>query len=222
MQVLDPQGEGQMNFLVVIIIIGFIQVWFGFFVKLYIDIKERDWSAAFFDEFPWVLAMIMIGVMILLTVFNSPTSAMYLPLGITVLCCIIIILFAGRESSNPVARIGTGGFELYTKITGTFGDILSYLRLFALGLATGIIASVVNTMGLMLWGSPIGKVFAIGIFVGGHIFNLVINALGGFIHTARLQFVEFFTKFYEGGGEEFQPFRREHTYITIVDSEGSH
>ena len=78
---------------------------------------------------------------------------------------------------------------------------------------------MINTMGVMMWGSLIGKVAAIGIFVGGHIFNLVINALGGFIHTARLQFVEFFTKFYEGGGEEFRPFKREHTYVTVVNDQ---
>ena len=210
-----------MDFLKAILAIGFIQVWFGFFVKLYIDFKERDLKAAFLDELPWVVAMTLIGVMVVMVFVKAPTSAMYVPAAITLLCWIVILLFAGRESSNPVARLGTGGFELYTKITGTFGDVLSYLRLFALGLATGIIASVVNTMAMMMWGSSVGKVVAIGILIGGHIFNLVINALGGFIHTARLQFVEFFTKFYEGGGEEFKPFEREHTYIKVVDLEGS-
>jgi len=220
-RLIDPQGAGQMDFLKAILAIGFIQVWFGFFVKLYIDFKERDLKAAFLDELPWVVAMTLIGVMVVMVFVKAPTSAMYVPAAITLLCWIVILLFAGRESSNPVARLGTGGFELYTKITGTFGDVLSYLRLFALGLATGIIASVVNTMAMMMWGSSVGKVVAIGILIGGHIFNLVINALGGFIHTARLQFVEFFTKFYEGGGEEFKPFEREHTYIKVVDLEGS-
>ena len=219
LRLLDPQGSGQMDFLKAILVIGFIQVWFGFFVKLYIDIRERDWAAACFDELPWVLAMILIGVAGFLWLSHAPMISILVIVVSILLCCSVIILFAGRESSNPVARIGTGGFELYTKITGTFGDVLSYLRLFALGLATGIIASVINTMGGMMWGSPIGKVVAIGIFIGGHIFNLVINALGGFIHTARLQFVEFFTKFYEGGGEEFRPFKREHTYVTVVDAE---
>jgi len=218
-RLLDPQGEGQMDFLKAILAIGFIQVWFGFFVKLYIDIKERDWAGAFYDELPWLIAMILIAIMILLKFTNAPTSAMFLPAAITLLCFLVIIIFAGRESSNPIARFGTGGFELYTRVTGTFGDVLSYLRLFALGLATGIIASVVNTMAGMMWGNPVGKPVAIGILVVGHLFNIVINSLGGFIHTARLQFVEFFTKFYEGGGEEFQPFRREHTYVTVINDE---
>lgn len=219
LQVLDPQGQGQMAFMGAIVAIGFIQVWFGFFVKMYIDIKERDWAGAFLDQLPWLLAMIFITVSALLYwVVEAPMPIILASVAIGVLCCLVIVLFAGRESGNIVARLGTGGFELYTKLTGSVGDILSYLRLFALGLATGIIAGVVNTMASMMWGGFFGKVIAIGILVGGHIFNLVINALGGFIHTARLQFVEFFTKFYEGGGEEFRPFKKEHTYITVVDT----
>ena len=162
--------------------------------------------------------MILIPVVAFLYMTSGLNLTTGIALAVLLLCVLVIILFAGRESSNPVARVATGGFELYSKITGTAGDILSYLRLFALGLATGIIASVVNTMAGMMWGSLIGKIVAVGILIGGHIFNLVINALGGFIHTARLQFVEFFTKFYEGGGEEFKPFRREHTYVTVVDA----
>jgi vacuolar-type H+-ATPase subunit I/STV1 len=218
-RILDPQGSGQMTFLGAILVIGFIQVWFGFFVKLYVDLRERDLAAAFYDELPWVLAMILLAIAAFLFLTDAPRVAVLLVVAAVIVCCSVIILFAGRESGNIVARLGTGGFELYTKITGSFGDILSYLRLFALGLATGIIGSVVNTMAGMMWTSIPLKVVAIGIFVGGHIFNLVINALGGFIHTARLQFVEFFTKFYEGGGEEFRPLKREHTYITVVDLE---
>ena len=220
LQILDPQGQGQMAFMGAIVAIGFIQVWFGFFVKMYIDIKERDWAGAFLDQLPWLLAMIFITVSVLLYwVVEAPMPIILASVAIGVLCCLIIVLFAGRESGNIVARLGTGEFELYTKLTGSVGDILSYLTLFALGLATGIIAGVVNTMASMMWGGFFGKVIAIGILVGGHIFNLVINALGGFIHTARLQFVEFFTKFYEGGGEEFRPFKKEHTYVTVVDTE---
>jgi len=220
-RLLDPQGSGQMNFLVAILAIGFVQVWFGFFVKFYVDIRDIDLAAAFLADIPWVIAMILIAVTGFLAMSDAPTSAVMIAVAAIILCCLIIIIFAGRESGNLVGRLGTGGFELYSKITGTFGDVLSYLRLFALGLATGIIAGVVNTMAGMMWGSLLGKFVAIGILIGGHLFNLVINALGGFIHTARLQFVEFFTKFYEGGGEEFRPFRREHTYVTVVDADNS-
>jgi V/A-type H+-transporting ATPase subunit I len=214
-QLIDPQGEGQMTFLVAILIIGFIQVWVGFFVKMWINIRDRDWGGAFYES-TWVVAMLLIPVAGALASMNAPNFYMFSVVGLIVLCCLGTVLLAGRGHRNPVLRLGIGGFELYSRVTGTFGDILSYLRLFALGLATGIIAGVVNTMAGMVWGNPVGKVLAIGILVGGHTFNLLMNSLGGFIHTARLQFVEFFTKFYEGGGEEFQPFKREHTYISVI------
>ncbi len=219
-RVLDPQGTGQMTFLVAVLVIGFIQVWFGFFVKLYIDFKDGDLQAVLYDDLPWVLVMILMPVAGFIFYSTGATGfAFLLVVGAILICCLITILFSGRESDGIAARLGTGGFELYTRITGTFGDVLSYLRLFALGLATGIIGGVINTMAGMMWGSLVGKIAAVGILIGGHTFNLVINALGGFIHTARLQFVEFFTKFYEGGGEEFRPFKREHTYVTVVDLE---
>ncbi len=218
-RLLDPQGSGQMDFFKVILVIGFIQVWFGFLVRMYVDIKNGDFASAFYDQLPWLLIMILMPVVAVLYTASGLIFTTWIVLVILSLCVLVIILFAGRESSNPVARLATGGFELYSKLTGTAGDILSYLRLFALGLATGIIAGVVNTMAGMMWGSPAGKVVAIGVLVGGHLFNLVINALGGFIHTARLQFVEFFTKFYDGGGEEFRPFRREHTYVTVISDQ---
>lgn len=99
------------------------------------------------------------------------------------------------------------------------GDILSYIRLFALGLATSVLASVINKIaGIVLDMLPyfVALLVIPLILIGGHFFNLLINALGSFAHTTRLQFVEFFTKLnYEGGGEVFRPFKRETEY-TIV------
>ena len=87
--------------------------------------------------------------------------------------------------------------------------MLSYSRLLALGLATGVIGTVINTMGSMLGGSVIGFILFWVIFIVGHILNMAINLLGAYVHTNRLQFVEFFGKFYEGGGRPFRPFSAE-------------
>lgn len=84
--------------------------------------------------------------------------------------------------------------------------MLSYSRLLALGLATGVIASVINTMGAMLGSGIIGAIGFTVVFLVGHTLNLAINLLGAYVHTNRLQFVEFFGKFYEGGGRAFTPF----------------
>jgi V/A-type H+-transporting ATPase subunit I len=128
-----------------------------------------------------------------------------------------IFVSAGFNARGIGAKVGTGVYALYG-LTGFFGDILSYSRLFALGLATGVIAQVVNILAGMVGGIPvIGWLVMLILLVFGHIFNLAINALGAFIHTARLQFVEFFTKFFEGGGRRFVPFSRQFRFTTLID-----
>jgi V/A-type H+-transporting ATPase subunit I len=85
-----------------------------------------------------------------------------------------------------------------------------------LGLATGIIAMVVNLIAGLVWNvAYVGWLLGIVILVGGHLFNLAINVLGAYIHSGRLQFVEFFPKFMEGGGRKFKPIKQESTYIKI-------
>jgi len=217
-RVINPTKD-QMTFFGVVLALGFLQVWFGFVVKMIIDIKERDWGSFFHCDVSWLI--IMTGSPVLILLYKKLPGQLLLGVeALFVVCAIWFVIFSDREGENIAGRIGTGFFGLYNRLAGSFGDILSYSRLFALGLATGIIASVVNTMAMMTWNVPyFGKVVTVGILIGGHIFNLVINALGGFIHTARLQFVEFFTKFYEGGGEPFKPFKREHVYTAIMDIE---
>ena len=126
-----------------------------------------------------------------------------------------LFLFVGRKSKSLFIRFAKGGYELYG-IVQVFADVLSYSRLLALGLATSVIAMVVNTIAFMMGKTPvIGPVLMVIILIVGHLGNLVLNCLSGFIHTARLQFVEFFGKFYEGGGKSFKPFRWEGKYTRI-------
>ncbi len=215
--ILDPSVK-QIEFLVLIILFGYLEVLFGFIVKMYLSIKNRDWISAFCEKLPWVLIMILASVPVLGIVgIGVPSFIKQAVLAVILLCALLIVLFSGRDVKNPAGRIGSGIFALYTNVTGTFGDTLSYMRLFALGLATGIIASSINTIAGMLWASTTGKIAAILVLIFGHPFNIAINSLGGFIHSMRLQFVEFFTKFYEGGGTEFNPFRKKYVYIGISD-----
>ena len=90
--------------------------------------------------------------------------------------------------------------------TSYVGDVLSYCRLMALAIATGVVASVVNLLSTMLCGNLVGFLFFLVVFIFGHAMNFGINALGAYVHTVRLQYVEFFSKFYEGGGRLFNPF----------------
>lgn len=214
---IDPNVK-QIEFLALIVLFGYIEVCFGFVVKMYISLKGRDWVSAFCDQLPWILVMLLVSVPVMGMIgVEVPSIAKNIAIGIILLCALVIVVFAGRDIKNIAGRIGTGIFALYGNVTGTFGDTLSYMRLFALGLATGIIASSVNTIAGMLWTSTPGKIGAIIVLLVGHPFNITINALGGFIHSMRLQFVEFFTKFYEGGGTEFRPFKKEHVYVAVGD-----
>jgi len=129
----------------------------------------------------------------------------------------LLVLTQGRKEKNIALKILKGVSSLYG-LVGYFSDTLSYSRLLALGLATGIIAMVINLIaGLAINMIPyFGWVVAIIILIGGHTFNLVINVLGAFIHSSRLQFVEFFSKFMEGGGVRFKPFKKEAKYVQII------
>ena len=87
----------------------------------------------------------------------------------------------------------------------------------SLGLATGVIAQVFNMLGTMAGGGPVGVALFIVVFLIGHVLNLLINLLGAYVHTNRLQYVVFFGKFYEGGGRKFEPFAAKTKYFKITE-----
>jgi V/A-type H+-transporting ATPase subunit I len=121
----------------------------------------------------------------------------------------------GARVRSVLGRIGAGLFRLYGA-TGLLGDVLSYSRIMALGISTGLIAASMNKLSLMTWGVPfIGPLICIVFLVLLQAFSLTINSLSAFVHSARLHYVEFFTKFYESGGEAFKPFTRESVYYDV-------
>jgi V/A-type H+-transporting ATPase subunit I len=130
----------------------------------------------------------------------------------------MLILTQGRNDKNIIKRLLSGVLSLYD-VTGYLSDVLSYSRLLALGLGTGVIASVINTLGTLFGFNVLGIIVLVIVFIGGHTFNIAINALGAYVHSSRLQYVEFFGKFYEGGGKRFEPFKRNSKYITLNDKE---
>jgi V/A-type H+-transporting ATPase subunit I len=99
--------------------------------------------------------------------------------------------------------------------------VLSYARLLALGLAAAAIGIAINQIAGMVKGLPFytGYVAAVVILILGHAFNLAVNVLGAFVHSARLQYLEFFNKFFTGGGREFRPFRSERRYTIVKEAE---
>ena len=128
--------------------------------------------------------------------------------------------FGGRGKKNIIMRIGGGLGKLYG-VSGYLSDLLSYARLFGMGLATGVIGMVINLVSGMLWENPLTMIFAVIVFVGGHVFNLAINALGAYVHSCRLQYIEFFSRFYEDGGREFKPLRAKTKYVDMVEKDAA-
>ena len=208
---LDPL-EDSLLFLGIVMGIGFLQVWLGVLVSAILKWRAGDRRTAVFHEGAW-LALLLLTIPLALgkKILGMPALYPWLAAAAS------IFVSAGFRARGLGAKIGSGVYALYG-LTGFFGDILSYSRLFALGLATGVIAMVVNILAGMARGIPlVGWIVMLLVLVFGHLFNLAINALGAFIHTARLQFVEFFTKFFEGGGRRFVPFSRKFRFTTIVD-----
>ena len=217
--------DDPMKLLVYSLLFGVIHLFTGLAIKGYLCLKDGKVMDFFCDVVLWF--MLLIGLILMLLpsdIFASiAQTTIVFPGGLNTLAQVMaaagaigIVLMSGRSNKNPALRIALGAYDLYN-ITGWLSDVLSYSRLLALGLATGVIASVINQMGSMLPNNVIGVIFFIIIFIFGHALNLAINLLGAYVHTNRLQFVEFFGKFYEGGGRPFQPFRENTKYAEVKE-----
>ena len=214
-----------MKLLVYSLMFGMIHLFAGLGIKGYLCLKDGEVMNFFCDVALWF--MLLVGLILMLLpsdIFASIAQVQIVfPGWLNTLSGILaaagaigIVLMSGRGNKNPVLRIALGAYDLYN-ITGWLSDVLSYSRLLALGLATGVIASVINQMGSMLPNNIIGVIFFIVIFIVGHAMNLAINLLGAYVHTNRLQFVEFFGKFYEGGGRPFEPFKENTKYADVKE-----
>ncbi len=207
-------------------IVGIIHIFFGMGALAYTNIKQGKVLDAVYDVGFWYLLLIgAIGILINTDMvggmfglhLNLPAQVMMVFKVLAVIGAIGIILFGGRDSSNWGLRIGKGLYALYG-ISSYLSDILSYSRLLALGLATGVISSVFNSMAAMVAAPPvIGVVLFLLIVVVGHTLNLAINALGAYVHTNRLEYVEFFGKFYNGGGRAFTPFTQNTKHYRVTE-----
>ncbi len=186
------------------ILIGALQIVFGIFVRI-LNITRRKGFKHALSPVGWLLLIVTLALNAAGLFSGKPlTWLFYGLLGISGL----FILLLNKPGASIFARLGGGIWDTYNMVTGLFGDLLSYIRLFALGISSAILGFVFNDISLQLLNIPwIGWLFFLVILLAGHSINLFLATLGGFIHPMRLTFVEFYKNAgFEGGGKAYKPF----------------
>jgi len=213
-RIIDPV-ENPIGMLIVALSFGVIQLIFGIIVSFYMKLRDKEYLDAILDDGLWIY---FLTVLVLFAIDKS--GAVKISAHISKFVIVgagLLVLTQGRKAKNPFLKVVFGIGSLY-KTVGYLSDVLSYSRILALGLATSIIAMVVNMISVMTKDVPIiGYFFMALVLIVGHTFNIAVNVLGAFIHSARLQFVEFFSKFLQGGGTEFKPLKRRGKFIEVKD-----
>lgn len=188
------------------LILGVIQILFGMCLKIANQIIQFGFKYAV-ATIGWFVFLTYTCLVTAFPSIGSIGDTVYL--SISGVCAAMVFLFNSPDK-NIFTNIGLGLWDTYNMATGLLGDVLSYVRLFALGLSGGILASVFNSLATGM--SPdniiLGPIVMVLIFVVGHGINIFMNVLGAMVHPMRLTFVEFFKNAgYEGGGQEYKPFK---------------
>ncbi|MDP2593677.1 MAG: V-type ATPase 116kDa subunit family protein [bacterium] len=217
LQLFDPI-QSPMPVLFLSLALGVLQVLFGIVLRIYREAKNGRFGDGILDGGPWLLlfgALFAFGASKLgfLSRGGDGLTTWFLLIAVA-----LLVATQGRKEKTILGKFFKGTLSLYDSV-GYFSDILSYSRILALGLATSALAFAVNLIAALLRDMipVVGTAIMVLVLIIGHLFNLAVNTLGAFIHSARLQFVEFFGKFIAGSGRQFKPFKREEKYVTIEE-----
>ncbi len=210
----DPM-ENPMLLFGISMLLGYIHIMTGLLIAFVHNLKQKDYIAAFCDQLTWL-------VMLNSVVVFGTSKAGYVPpqvgryFGLLAIIPAVTIVFFSTREGGWGGRIGMGVYNLFSSIF-YLGDVLSYLRLMGLCMVSAGMAMAMNILAETVSKMPVvGIVIAIVILIIGHGFNLFLSILGAFVHTMRLQFVEFFPKFLVGGGRLFEPLSKRYGHIQIV------
>lgn len=210
---LDPLKNSLM-FLGISLLLGLVQTIFGTILKVVHTLKKRKWRDVALSDLPVLGIQVAFPIMILSFMFRINLAPQKLVVPFFFLSCILIMVNQWIINEGIVLKLFQMFFAVYGAITGNaLSDPLSYSRLFALGLSTGLLAMAFNEIASLLFGAPyVGFALGVLFLLGGHTFNIAIGSLGAYVHTSRLQYLEFFNKFFQGGGREMKPLRWEKKY----------
>lgn len=188
------------------LLLGAIQILFGTLVNGFKQARQSGFKyfLAPFGTFLFLLALILMGAGLL----GTDTSAIKPFIKYPLWAGLALMLLFNNPAKNPLVNIPGGLWVLYNVVTGFFGDVLSYIRLFALGVSSAILGFVINSIGQQFLGAKIiGPVIFFVFMVAGHGLNIALGALSGFVHPLRLTFVEFYKNAgFNGPGLEYKPF----------------
>jgi V/A-type H+-transporting ATPase subunit I len=210
----DPLGEPTILFKLAIIL-GYIQIMTGLAIAFAHNLRQKSYIAAVCDNLTWLVMLNCIVIFGLSKAGMAPAGLGKF-LGLLAIVPAAIILLFSQRQGRWAGRIGMGTYNLFSAVFYV-GDVLSYLRLAALCMVGGGIAMAINIIAKISLDIPygLGVLAMILVLVFGHALNLVLSALGAFVHTLRLQYVEYFTKFFVGGGRLFEPLRKDYKHIYI-------
>ena len=204
--------------LVVSVAFGYMQLMFGLFLKFYVQWKMRDNKAkAIFQAGSWILFLISVVVIVLaMMILNNP-GLQTIGVGGIIVSLVMVVIGGSLDGETIGGKIGWGLYGLMD-ITSYLGDLVSYTRLMALGVAGGSIAAAFN---LIISYLPTPAKFTVGIllFIVLHGLNIFLSYLSAYVHGIRLQYLEFFGKFYTGGGRAFKPMKSNEKYVEVISEQ---
>jgi len=209
----DPMKQ-PMTFFLLSLGIGYLQIQFGLFIALFANLAKKDVAAAIWDQLTWIIhlnALLCLG----LAKGGMLPATLGKPCGIIAIFTSLAILLFTARGIGWGGRLGMGVYQLFSTVF-YMGDVLSYARLMALGMVGSGFGLAINQLVKLVGDVPkVGWLLGALVFAGGHLFNVALSVLGAFVHTMRLQFVEFFPKFFVGGGRDFAPLHKEFKHIQV-------
>lgn len=205
--------------------IGVVNQFYGIFMRFLRDFRRGDVASSFYDGVFWLGYLGSLLVLAVGLAMSAPKGLIYGSGIVLALTALGLVLTQGREEKGWPARIMTGVVSLYG-IMGTYGttsfvgDVISYSRLMALGLTTSVVGMSFNIIAGMVKDVPyVGWVFFFAVVIFGHIFNFTMSIMSAFVHSARLILLEWFGRFYEGGGVAFRPYGFQSAHLDMVERE---